>query len=113
MGTRREKWQTRRKAQRRELEMIAPGSGLRVQLDRGAWGALGQREAGTWSWTKALAALLGGLVIGGVIFYVVGGRFAGYVGLALAYLLGLYRARQLHLRYLEREAAASRVPPEP
>jgi len=83
--------------------MVAPPGERFARFSRGAWAAMGQRAAGTWSWPRAVASLAGGLAIGALVFYLLDGSIAGYAGLVTAYLLMLYRARHLHSRYLERE----------
>ena len=51
-------------------EQIAPGNGLRVRFDRGAWAAAGQKEPWKWSWARAALqlALTGALLVAIVVF---------------------------------------------
>jgi hypothetical protein len=90
---------------RAELENLAPGTGVRVLFDRGAWSALSQGAPGTWSWSKAVLTI--GLSIGVaiVIYLTVYREVAWLIGLALAYAVLLWRARRVHADYLDRRGS--------
>jgi hypothetical protein len=87
---------------RAELQELVPGSGLQVQLDRGAWAALSQEAPGVWSWPRA--ALTIGLGVGAaiIVYLTVYPEIAWVIGLALAYAFLLWRARKAHADYLRR-----------
>ena len=93
--------------------MLVRTEGLRRSFDRGAWAITGEQRAGEWSWAKAVAWITVALVFGGLLFYLVAGSLPGYVGLAIAYLVFLFRAHQLQVDYLERERAPSEPAPAP
>ena len=92
----------RASGRRSALEDLVPGSGLRVQFDRGAWAALSQGAPGTWSWQRA--ALTIGLSIGVaiVIYLTTYPELPWVIGLVLAYAFLLWRARKVHAEYLSR-----------
>lgn len=96
-------WEDRGKARREELEDLVPGSGVRVQLDRGAWAALSQGKPGTWSWGRAALTILLSFAAGLVIYLTVYTELPWLVGLALAYAYLLWRARTVHAEYLRRQ----------
>jgi len=87
----------------RECDMLVRTKRLRRNFDQGAWAITGQQPAGEWSWAKAVACITAGLVLGVLFFYLVAWSLPGYVGLAIAYVVFLFRAHQLQRDYLERE----------
>ena len=94
-------------ARRAELEELVPGSGLRVQFDRGAWGALSQGAPGTWSWGRAAMTLAVAAVFVAIFYAVVDSSIDWVIGLAIAYLILLWRARTVHTGYLRRTRGAT------
>jgi hypothetical protein len=84
---------------RGERKRIAPGGGIGARLDRGAWAALSQGAAGTWSWPRALGTIAVGLAVAVVIYLTVYREPAFLIGLALAYAVLVYRARTIDRRY--------------
>jgi hypothetical protein len=91
-------------ARRAELEELVPGSGWRVQFDRGAWSALSQGAPGTWSWGRAAITLALAAVLVIVLYLEVDDSVDWVIGIAIAYALILWRARVAHAAYLRRAA---------
>ena len=85
-----------------------PGSGWRVQFDRGAWGALSQGEPGTWSWGRAATTLAVAVVFVVILFLAVDSSIDWVIGIAIAYAIILWRARAVHARYLRRSEEVAR-----
>jgi hypothetical protein len=83
-----------------ELERLAPGDGIVARLDRGAWAALSQGPPGTWSWARALGTVALALLVAVVIYLTVYREPAFVIGLAVVYVLLIFRARTIHERYL-------------
>ena len=71
-------------------------------IDRGAWLALSQGDAGTWSWPKAMATIVIAGIAGVVIYATVFSEPAFLIGLAIAYALVLWRARSVYERGVTR-----------
>ena len=94
-------------ARRAELEELVPGTGLRVQFDRGAWGALSQGSPGTWSWGRAALTLAVAAVFVAIFYAVVDSSIDWVIGLAIAYAILLWRARTAHTAYLRRTGRAT------
>lgn len=80
-------------------EAIAPGSGFRVRMDRGAWAAAGQREPWIWSWPRAIAqiAATAGLLVLLVVLLDV--EVTALIGGTIGYTILVVRAHALHRRY--------------
>jgi hypothetical protein len=96
------RWEDRGGGRRSQLEDLVPGSGLRVQLDRGAWSALSQGAPGTWSWPKAALTVCLSIGVAIVIYLTVYPEIAWLIGLAVAYAFLLWRARTVYAEYLSR-----------
>jgi hypothetical protein len=89
-------------SRRAQLEELVPGSGFRVQVDRGAWAALSQGSPGTWSWGRAALTIGLSLAVAAVVYLTVYRSIDWVIGLAVAYALLLWRARAVHGNYLRR-----------
>ena len=89
-------------ARRAELEELVPGSGLRVQFDRGAWSALSQGAPGSWSWSRAGMTFGLAAVLVLILYLAVDSSIDWVIGIAVAYALLLWRARTVHTEYLSR-----------
>ena len=90
------------KERRAELEELVPGSGVRAQIDRGAWMALSQGAPGTWSWAKAGATFVVAAALVVILYLSVDSSIDWVIGVAIAYGLLLWRARTVHTEYLKR-----------
>ncbi len=93
-------------SRRTQLEELVPGSGLRVQFDRGAWGALSQGAPGTWSWGRAALTLAVAAALVVVLYLAVDHSIDWVIGIAIAYAILFWRARTVHAGYLKRSAVA-------
>lgn len=74
-------------------------------LDRGVWAALNQGPLGTWSWPRAITTIAVAAVCGAIIYIAAYPQPGFLVGLAIAYLLVLYRARVVYRRYAEQSGS--------
>jgi hypothetical protein len=90
----------KRAQQRQWQDELARGAGATGWLDRGAWGAAGQRAPGTWSWPRALMQLA--LTVVGIVLVtlVIDISWATVVGVTIGYAALIARAHALHRRYL-------------
>jgi Flp pilus assembly protein TadB len=93
---------------RRQQQDLVPGSGFAATMDRGAWSALSQGPPGTWSWRRALGTIAVTMAVAALLVAFVYPEPTVLVGLAIAYGLILWRARRVHLAYLERTGRAPR-----
>jgi hypothetical protein len=95
----------KRAERRRQMEQIAPGSGVRAFFDRGAWNAAGQTEPGKWSWPRATLQMLAAFAVLFALSLVVEVGIPTFVGLGIAYVLLLARGYALHRRFVRGRAA--------
>ena len=73
-----------------------------MEIDRGAWMALSQGAPGTWSWARAAMTLGLAAVLVVVLYLAVDSSIDWVIGIAIAYVIFLWRARTVHTQYLTR-----------
>ncbi len=81
------------------IELAASKTGLGARLDRGAWAALSQPQDGGWSWSRAIVTIVAAMACAVIIYLTVYPEPAFIVALAVVYVVLVFRARTIPLRY--------------
>ncbi len=80
------------------IELVASKTGLGARLDRGAWAALSQPQDG-WSWSRAIVTVVAAMACAVIIYLTVYPEPAFIIALAVVYVILVFRARTIPLRY--------------
>jgi hypothetical protein len=81
------------------VELVGAERGLGARLDRGAWAALSQPPTGGWSWSRAIITIVAAMACAMVIYLTIYSEPAFIVALAVVYVILVFRARTIPLRY--------------
>lgn len=85
---------------RQKLAGAVPERGFLGWFDRSAWAAMAQDDPARFNWRNALLTIGAGIVLAMIIYLTFFPSPSFVTGLAAAYLLLLWRAHRVHVRYV-------------
>ena len=91
---------------RERLAGAVPERGFFAWFDRGAWAAMAQDDPARFNWRNALLTIGAGIALAVIIYLTFFQSPSFVVGLALAYLVLIWRAHRVHVRYVRSRGGA-------